>query len=92
MTPDGTTRHAEAIYPLDGTPAAVADSMGGEVDTVSITCPSASTLVMGATLAGNLSTTRVFTVSADGRYQTETIVWRGPDGKPHTRTNTWTRS
>jgi len=88
---DGTMRHAQATYPLDGTPASVSDTMGGEVDTVSVTRPGASVLVIGATLAGNLSTARVFTVSPDGQHQTETILWRGEDGKPHTRTNAWTR-
>jgi hypothetical protein len=88
---DGTTRHSEATYGIDGTPAAVSDSMGGEVDTVSITRPTPSTLIMGTTLGGNLGTTRVFTVLPDGRHQTETVVWRGDDGKPHTRTNAWTR-
>lgn len=88
---DGTARRAQATYRTDGTPAAVADTMGGEVDTVSITCPNPSTLVMGATLRGHWSTTRVFTVAPGGKHQTETILWLGPDGKPHTRTNTWTR-
>jgi hypothetical protein len=88
---DGTTRHAEATYRIDGTPAAVSDTVGGEVDTVSITCPTPSTLIMGTTLGGNLGTIRVFTVLPDGRHQTETVIWRGDDGKPHTRANAWTR-
>jgi hypothetical protein len=89
---DGTARHSESTYRVDGTPADVSDTMGGEVDTVSITCPTGSTLVMGTTLAGKLGTTRVFTVLPDGRHQTETIIWLGPDGKPRTRTNSWTRA
>jgi hypothetical protein len=88
---DGSRRHAESTFRLDGAPAAVSDSAGAEVDTASITCPNASTMVIGATTGGQLSTTRVFTVSADGRHETETIIWRGLDGKPHTRTNSWTR-
>jgi hypothetical protein len=86
---DGNVR--QATYPRNGTPASVSDTMGREgrhrIDHV----PGASVLAMGATLAGNLSTTRVFTVSPDGKHQTETILWRGEDGKPHIRTNAWTR-
>lgn len=88
---DGSRRHTASTFRLDGTPAAVSDTAGGEVDTASITCPNASTMVIGATSAEQLSTTRVFTVSPDGRHETETIIWRGFDGKPHTRTNSWMR-
>ena len=86
---DGTKLHAESSYSLDGVPAPVTGAM--DADTVSVTCPDADTLVMGAGKRGALATVRVFTVSADGKHQTETIVALGQNGKPTTRTNSWTR-
>jgi len=86
---DGSTIRAEATYPLDGQRAPVAGSL--DVDTIAVARPEADVLVMATSRNGRPSNTRIFTVSPDGKAQTETIVSHGPDGLPVTRANHWTR-
>ncbi len=86
---DGSAIHAESTYGLDGTVAPVTGSF--DVDMVSVVRPEANVLVMGTSLKGRPGNTRLFTVSPDGKSQTETIVSHGPDGLPATRANHWSR-
>jgi len=86
---DGTKSEAGGTFKPDGT------AVGGEgsldVDVVSMTMPSDRILVMGAGMAGNPASTRVFSLSDDGKHMIETIIRHQPDGTPYTRVNTWTR-
>ncbi len=62
-----------------------------DVDVVSMTMPSRKILVMGAAIAGHPSTTRVFSLSDDGKHMIETVVGHRPDGTPTTRVDIWNR-
>jgi hypothetical protein len=46
---------------------------------------------MGAGLGGHPTSSRVFSLSDDGRHMIETIIRHLPDGTPYTRVNTWSR-
>ena len=46
-------------------------------------------LVMGAGMAGNPTSSRVFSLSDDGKHMIETIIRHQPDGTPYMRVNTW---
>jgi hypothetical protein len=85
----GQSSHSEGTFTLDGSPSRAVGSL--DVDVVSITMPSDRVLVMGAGMAGNPSNTRVFTVSADGKKMSETIVSHGPGNIPATRVNSWVK-
>lgn len=87
---DGSARRAESSFKLDGTATSVSDT-AGEMTTVSVTCPNDRTMIWATSINGHPTDTHVFTLSQNGLEETETIVGTGPDGQPHTRTNSWTR-
>jgi hypothetical protein len=89
VSPSGETTRAESVFKADGTAAPARGSL--DVDIVSMTMPSDRILVMGAGIAGHPSSSRVFSLSDDGKHMVETIIRHLPDGTPYTRTNTWTR-
>ena len=81
--------HATGTYPLDGSPA---PSTGySNVDTVAAKVPAPNVLVMAFYKEGMPRTTRTYTVSADGKTMSETIVWLNINGKPEITTNQFDR-
>ena len=81
--------HATGTYPLDGSPA---PSIGyNNVDTVAAKVPAPNVLVMAFYKEGMPRTTRTYTVSADGKTMSETIVWLNINGKPEITTNEFNR-
>ena len=87
---DGSARRAESSFNLDGTPTLVSDT-AGEGTAVSVTCPNQRTMIWATAVNGHPADAHVFTVSQSGLEETETIVGTGPDGQPHSRTNSWRR-
>ena len=86
---DGRKISAAGTYPLDGT---AAPSQGyANVDTVAASVPTPSVMVMAFYKEGMPRNTRTYTVAADGRTMTETIVWLNLNGKPEITTNRFTR-
>lgn len=86
---DGSASHGVAIYTPDGKPAPVTGSP--EADTVSVMIPAADVLVMVLSKGGVPGSTRIYTVSADGKSQTETATYFDQKGKPVMRTNHFNR-
>ena len=81
--------NATGTYPLDGSPA---PSTGyHNVDTVAAKSPEPNVLVMAFYKEGMPRTTRTYTVSADGKTMSETIVWLNINGKPEITTNEFKR-
>ena len=81
--------HATGTYPLDGSPA---PSTGyNNVDTVAAKVPAPNLLVMAFYKEGMPRTTRTYTVSADGKTMSETIVWLNINGKPEITINQFNR-
>ena len=81
--------HATGTYPLDGSPA---PSTGyNNVDTVAAKVSAPNVLVMAFYKEGMPRTTRTYTVSADGKTMSETIVWLNINGKPEITTNQFNR-
>lgn len=86
---DGRKISAAGTYPLDGT---AAPSQGyANVDTVAASVPTPSVMVMAFYKEGMPRNTRTYTVAADGKTMTETIVWLNLNGKPEITTNRFTR-
>lgn len=71
---DGAKIKAESTAATDGVPVPVGGSFA-EIDSVALRQPGPDTLVMTLNKDGQRVSTRVYTVSQDGRSMTETIVW-----------------
>jgi len=84
---DGTERHADGTFSPDGSATRTQGSL--DVDVVAMSMPSSRILVMGAGMAGNPTSSRVFSLSDDGKHMIETIIRHQPDGTPYMRVNTW---
>lgn len=89
VNPDESKSHAEGIFELNGTGAAVQGNF--EADTAAITMPTPNVLVMMLTKDGVPGSTRVYAVTADGNSMVETAAYFGQDGKPILRTNYFNR-
>jgi len=89
VTPDGTEMEAQSTAALDGVAMPVSGSMHG-IDSVSLRQPKADTLVMTLGKNGQRVSTRVYTVAADGKSMTETIVWAAEE-MPQIVTTTFNR-
>ena len=74
----GVRRFAKSTARADGVAVPVSGTMDF-IDTASLRQPEANTLVMTLGKAGKPVSTRVYTVSRDGKSMTETIVWPGSD-------------
>jgi hypothetical protein len=85
----GKASHGEGIFTPDGTASPAAGSL--DVDVVSMTMPSRKILVMGAGMAGQPSSTRVFSLSDDGKHMIETVIRHDAKGTPITRVDIWDR-
>lgn len=86
---DNTKSRAEGTFKPDGTAYPAKGS--ADLDTASMTMPSKRILVMGASMRGNPSNTRVFSLSDDGKQMIETIIGHVPGGEPYTRVHYWNR-
>jgi hypothetical protein len=87
--PDGSTSKSESTCKPDGSATRVVGSE--DLDVVSMTMPSRRILVVGGGIAGHPATTRVFSLSDDGKSMIETAIRHLPDGTPYTRVATWIR-
>jgi hypothetical protein len=85
----GKASHGEGVFTPDGSTSPATGSL--DVDVVSMTMPSRKILVMGAGMAGQPSSTRVFSLSDDGKHMIETVVRHGANGAPITRVDIWDR-
>jgi hypothetical protein len=85
---DGPAIHAYGTYPLDGT-AMPGQGSTIEADTGAIRLPAPNVLVLGLGKGGMPASTRIYTVSADGKSMIETAV--NHNGVPVMRTNYFTR-
>jgi hypothetical protein len=77
---NGHEIRADATYPLDGT--AVASEGYPTVDTIATVLPEPNVMVIALYQKGIPRTTRTYTVAADGKAMTETVVWLNLNGKP----------
>jgi hypothetical protein len=73
---------SQSVLSLDGTPAKATGTYW--VDVVAARMPAPNVLVMQFAYQGQPTSTRVFSVGADGNL-TETEAYFGPDGTPVTR-------
>lgn len=89
-TAGGVALHAESTAALDGVAVPVTGTMAN-IDAVSLRRPSPGTLVMTLGKDGQRVSTRVYTVAADGRTMTETIVWPA-QAMPRMETTYFTRA
>jgi hypothetical protein len=85
----GKASHGEGVFTPDGTASPAKGSL--DVDVVSMTMPSRKILVMGAGMAGQPSSTRVFSLTDDGKHMIETLIRHSANGTPITRVDTWDR-
>lgn len=76
--PDGVSRVADSVAAADGVPVPIAGNMDF-IDSASLRQPGPNTLVLTLGKQGTPVSTRVYTVSKDGKSMTETIVWAGQD-------------
>ena len=89
VTPDGNEMEAQSTAALDGVAMPVSGSMHG-IDSVSLRQPKPDTLVMTLGKNGQRVSTRVYTVAANGKSMTETIVWAAEE-MPQIVTTTFNR-
>ena len=87
--PDGSESHSVATANLDGAPAPVTGSMEADVAAVKMPAPNVLVLMLAKEKAP--ASTRIFTVSADGKTMIETAAYFGPEGRPLMRTNHFSR-
>lgn len=87
--PGGETMLAEGTLSLDGTPGAISGNYWADVSAVKMPAP--GVLVMQLVDDGAPASTRVYTVSGDGRTLTETKAFFGRDGTPILQTITFNR-
>lgn len=86
---DGHEIRAAGTYALDGT---AAPSEGyPAIDTVATALPAPNVMVSAFYKEGMPRTTRTYTVAADGRTMTETVVWLNLNGKPEITTSRFNR-
>jgi len=87
--PDGSKSKAEGTFKPDGSVNRVSGS--DDLDVASATMPSKRILVMGSSYQGQPESTRVWSLSDDGKKMIETAIRHLPDGTPYQRVVTWTR-
>ena len=87
--PDGSESHSIATASLDGEAVPVSGSMEADVAAVKMPAPNVLVLMLAKEKAP--ASTRIFTVSADGKTMIETAAYFGPEGRPLMRTNHFSR-
>ena len=89
VTPDGAEHRAASTYVLDGTAVPVEGNL--EADTVAVRMPAPNVMVTALARGGQPGSRRTYTVSADGKTMTETVVYFTSEGVPAMRTNIFNR-
>ena|SRR5689334_13477161 len=87
--PDGQVMHSEGKFVPDGKATAVQGSQ--DVDVAAMSMPNSRTLVMGGGFDGHPSSSRVWTLSDDGKEMIEIAIRHLPDGTPYQRKVFWQR-
>ena len=89
-SPDGQVTHAGSKFTPDGTAVKVqGDSQ--DVDIAAMSMPNSRTLVMAGGFQGHPSSSRVWTLSDDGKEMIEIAIRHLPDGTPYERKVYWKR-
>ena len=88
-SPDGDVMHAEGKFTPDGAANPVQGSQ--DLDVAASSMPNSRTLVMGAGFQGHPTTSRVWTLSDDGKEMIEIAIRHLPDGTPYARKAYWIR-
>lgn len=89
VNPDGSNMHSEATLLLDGTPGPVTGDYWADVSAMKM--PAANVLVLQLAYKGTPSSTRIYTVSEDGKTLTETKAFFSKEGSPMLQTTTFSR-
>lgn len=89
VNPDGSTMHSDATLPLDGTPGAVTGDYWADVSAMKMPAP--NVLVLQLAYKGTPSSTRIYTVTGDGKTLTETKAFFSKEGSPMLQTTTFSR-
>jgi methionine-rich copper-binding protein CopC len=89
VDPSGKLLDAEGVTPLDGTPTKVKSNF--EADVSATTMPRPEILIMQLGKNGNPASTRIYTVSPDGKAMIETVAYFTSDGQPVLRKNYFSR-
>ena len=89
VLPDGRAVQATSTYIPDGKPVSVEGNL--EADTVATRIPEPGVMVTALSVGGVPGSMRTYTVSADGKTMTETVVFFTTGGKPGMRTNLFNR-
>jgi hypothetical protein len=87
--PAGARLEAEGVTPLDGSPTPVDSNF--EADVSATTMPRPEVLIMQLGKNGSPASTRIYSVSADGRTMIETVAYFRQDGQPVLRKNYFAR-
>lgn len=89
LDPDRNRMDSGATLSLDGTPGKVTGSYWADVATARMPAP--NVVVIQLAYQGTPSSTRVYSVTADGGTLTETKAFFDRDGTPKLQTTTFTR-
>lgn len=89
VNPDGSTMHSDATLPLDGTPGPVTGDYWADVSAMKMPAP--NVLVLQLAYKGTPSSTRIYTVTGDGKTLTETKAFFSKEGSPMLQTTTFSR-
>jgi len=87
--PDGQVMHSAGKFMPDGTAMRVEGSQ--DVDVAAMSMPNSRTMVMGGGFQGHPSSSRVWTLSDDGKEMIEIGIRHLPDGTPYQRKVYWKR-
>ena len=90
VLPDGKAVQAISTYTPDGTATPVTGNL--EADMAAVRLPEPGVMVTALARGGQPGSMRTYTVSADGKTMTETVVYFTADGVPAMRTNIFNRA
>lgn len=89
VLPDGKTVHAISTYTPDGRATPVEGNL--EADMAATRLPEPGVMVTALARGGQPGSMRTYTVAADGKTMTETVVFFTANGVPAMRTNYFKR-
>jgi hypothetical protein len=89
IDPAGARLEAEGVTPLDGSPTPVKSNF--EADVSATTMPRPEVLIMQLAKNGSPASTRIYSVSPDGKSMIETVAYFRQDGQPVLRKNYFAR-
>jgi hypothetical protein len=89
VDPSGGRLEAVGVTPLDGTPTPVKSNF--EADVSATFMPRPDVLILQLAKNGHPASTRIYSVSADGRSMIETVAYFGAEGQPVLRRNYFSR-